>query len=160
MSDKYKATTRKRKACSQLRALASELGVARVGRSADLKRDEFENLLTTVVNQCQTPEQRSRADDVRKLYHDELPAEVPCTDAVPPEFPLLGGPPEPAGIAAASASNNTSTVRLPELPGGSSLGRSSTVQAPQTAEASTENATKKEFRLRSSGAPLQCAGID
>ena len=72
MKDRHQATTRKRKACKQLRALAFELGVPRVGRNADLKRVDFQSLLSSVMEQCQTPEHRERAEDVRKMYDAEV----------------------------------------------------------------------------------------
>ena len=71
MAHRYSSTTRKRKACSQLRALASELGVPKVGRNSDLTRGDFDALLAAVVQQCKTPDHRDQADELRKLYTDE-----------------------------------------------------------------------------------------
>ncbi len=45
-------TQRKRKACGDLRSFAVELGVARVGRNADLNREEFDGLHAALVKRA------------------------------------------------------------------------------------------------------------
>ncbi len=47
-------TQQKRRACGDLRSFSVELGVARVGRNADLNREELDGLHAAVVEKAST----------------------------------------------------------------------------------------------------------
>ena len=148
MAEKYKATTRKRKACTQLRALASELGVPRAGRNADMKRTEFQSLLSSVVEQCRTPDQRERAEDARKLYDDEMPVANPDAVVPLPAFPAVAAQPQVVA-AGSSASSRLTDLSLP-LISGAGASSSATPQRPsvQVGAHTSQPAETQEFRLR------------
>ena len=90
------AQQRKRKAAAELRELAAELQVASRGRSTDLSATDFNSLLATVVEKCQTPDQRDRAQNARLLYEGRGGVEAVTL----PVVPVL--PPLPAAAAASS----------------------------------------------------------
>ena len=90
------AQQRKRKAAAELRELAAELQVASRGRNTDLSATDFNSLLATVVDKCQTPDQRERAQNARLLYERRGGVEAVTLPVVP------ALPPSPAAAAASS----------------------------------------------------------
>ena len=76
------AEERKRKASTALRALAVELHVGNRGRSNDLTKTQFANLLNDVLPLCSTPEQRRRADEAKALF-EAAPVVLPPIPALP-----------------------------------------------------------------------------
>ena len=57
---KRKTTQRKRAACGELKSLATEVGVPLPDSAADLKKDDFNDLLRLVLAACATPDQHAR----------------------------------------------------------------------------------------------------
>ena len=150
MAHRYSSTARKRKASSQLRALASELGVPKVGRNSDLNRGEFDALLAAVVQQCKTPDHRGQADELRKMYTEEQPvAKVAAAVALPTLPAPTSNAQGSASPTGSSASRPAPGVVLPPVFGQSpSVGAAPVVAATQPVPPSAQANGEKEFRLR------------
>ena len=150
MAHRYSSTTRKRKACSQLRALASELGVPKVGRNSDLNRGDFDALLAAVVQQCKTPDHRDQADELRKLYADEQQVANVAAVVALPTLPVpksqAQGSVAPTGP---SCSCPAPGVALPAMVCKSlPVGAAPVLGATQPGAPSAHNDGQKDFRLR------------
>jgi len=65
---KRKTTQRKQAACGELKSLATEVGVPLPHSAADLKKDDFSDLLRLVLAACATPDQHARAEKAQKTY--------------------------------------------------------------------------------------------
>ena len=100
------AEERKRKASTALRALAVELHVGNRGRSNDLTKTQFANLLNDVLPLCSTPEQRRRAEEAKALF-EAAPVVLPPIPALP--VVTAGAP------SSSAASIRTSTTEEKEF---------------------------------------------
>jgi hypothetical protein len=74
---KRQQTERNRSAAKELRKLALELGMAKVGRNADLNKDQFQELLDEVKQSSLTAAQELQVEALGTLYVGPSTADEP-----------------------------------------------------------------------------------
>ena len=105
------AKQRKRDAVGNLRELATELGVAALGREGDLSKDDFIKFHSSVAAKGATPEHKERLDAAMQLYLGGATV-LPALPLAPPLPGLVSQPtgPQAGSQAAAAAESSTSQV--------------------------------------------------